>query len=131
MRKALKVFSVLYWIGAVFFGIYIGLTFASGDILNSFKDYLPISIQNVDPKVFFGIVFGILAVVSAIIAIGTRRIANKESRGILTIILLSLSVTSTIYSIFTQFNVSTLIYGIVSLIVLCITITVSMDNSKN
>ena len=129
MRKALKVFSVLYWIACGFFALFAILTFASGDLLNAMKDAFPVNFQGADPKIVFGIVFLIYAIVYALIAIGLRRVANNKSKGTFLLVVLCISAIYGIYTVITAFSISNLLSLAVALLMVYLVYSVRKENN--
>ena len=128
MRKALKVFSVLYWIATGFFALFAILTFASGNLLTEIQKAFPVELNGVDPKVVFGILFIILAVIYAVIAVSMRNVATKKSKGTVALVLLALSAIGNIYSVITAFSISTLISLVIAVMLLYFVVCVRNEN---
>lgn len=128
MRKALKVFSVLYWIATGFFALFAILTFASGNLLTEIQKAFPVELNGADPKVVFGISFIILAVIYAITAVSMRNVATKKSKGTVALVLLAISAIGNVYYVITAFSISTLISLIITAMLLYFVISVRNEN---
>ena len=128
MRKALKVFSVLYWIAVGFFILFAILAFVSGSALDSIKDAMAIDLQGADPKIVFGVAFIILAIIDAIIAVSMRNVATKKGSGMVALVLLAISAIGNVYYVITAFSISTLLSLIISVMLIYFIICVKKEN---
>ena len=131
MRKALKVFSWLYWIEAIALIIAAIVSFTSTSFINEVVKTINIDFKGTDPKVVLGIAFGIAALFEILIGLGLRNVANNKSAGTLVLIILVLCTAASVVGLIKVFTATNLISALINLIVVCLVGSVRSENLKN
>lgn len=129
MRGVLKVFGWIYILFAIFIAVCAVLTFTSPDYLNNIKESINVDIKDLDPKIFFGTVMGVAAILYFLIGMGLRNVANNKSKGTLILIFLILSAIGSIFTLINAINAANIISLALSLLMVYFVYSVRKQNN--